>query len=190
MKASLVRKSRYTIVNGVYVIEVRVRVPEQLFDVRDPAPFRERDLDESFFRYIMTSSKTVPRGKTMKILISIEKRPDSDYSETTIEDAIKRYLAYREDNQEIELQRFIKRTQIYLLLGLFILFACLGGAEKIPESDASWGLSVLREGLIVLGWVSIWKPIELIMYGWFPVYQELRLHRRLMQAQIDVDFLS
>jgi hypothetical protein len=190
MNALKIRKHRYTIHEGVYIIEVRVKVPEQLFDIRDPAPFRERDLDESFFRYLMTSSKEVPRSKAMKILISIERRQGSDYTEASIEEAIKRYFLYREETQENELQKFLKRTQIYLFIGLGILFACLGIAEQIPEAEASWGLNVLREGLIVLGWVSIWKPIELIMYGWFPVYQELRFYRRLLNAHIDVDFVN
>ena len=50
-KSSSSRK-RYRTSGDKSLIEVRVKNAQQLFDVRDPAPFRERDLDDDFVEYI------------------------------------------------------------------------------------------------------------------------------------------
>ena len=49
------KKHRYKHAEGKRWIEVRVKSSQQLFDARDPAPFRERDLDDDFVEYILSS---------------------------------------------------------------------------------------------------------------------------------------
>jgi hypothetical protein len=46
--------------------------------------------------------------------------------------------------------------------------------------------NVVREGLHLLGWVSTWKPIELFLYGWWPLVGDRRLYERLSQMPVDV----
>ena len=41
------RPSRYRIEGDQICIDIRLRSARQLFDGRDPAPFRERDLDQN-----------------------------------------------------------------------------------------------------------------------------------------------
>jgi hypothetical protein len=45
---------------------------------------------------------------------------------------------------------------------------------------------LLREGLILLGWVANWRPIEIFLYEWWPIVRHRNLLRRLSQAQIVV----
>lgn len=52
------RKHRYKHAEGKRWIEVRVKSSQQLFDARDPAPFRDRDLDDDFIEYILSSART------------------------------------------------------------------------------------------------------------------------------------
>jgi len=43
---------------------------------------------------------------------------------------------------------------------------------------------LLREGLSVLGWVSMWKPMEIFLYEWWPIRRERRACRRLVEAPV------
>lgn len=37
----------------------------------------------------------------------------------------------------------------------------------------------LNEGLIVLAWLTLWRPTEALVYGWVPLYRKRRLYQRL-----------
>jgi len=55
MTTAVKKKHRYKHAEGKRWIEVRIKSAQQLFDARDPAPFRERDLDDDFVEYILSS---------------------------------------------------------------------------------------------------------------------------------------
>ena len=47
-------------------------------------------------------------------------------------------------------------------------------------------LGIFEEGLLILGWVANWKPIEIFLYDWWPIAQRRGLYNRLAQATVDV----
>ncbi|MCB0394446.1 MAG: hypothetical protein KDD25_07795, partial [Bdellovibrionales bacterium] len=48
-----------------------------------------------------------------------------------------------------------------------------------------WGL-LLKEGLLLTGWVSMWKPINIFLYEWWPLYDDIRLYEALRSIPIQV----
>jgi hypothetical protein len=46
-------------------IDIRLRGVQQLFDGRDPAPFRERDLDEDAVDYIRAAADEIPASRAL-----------------------------------------------------------------------------------------------------------------------------
>jgi hypothetical protein len=97
-------------------------------------------------------------------------------------------LTYQSDLQRSVLKRFIKRAQVFLLIGIVILASCLFAAQKMGESTITGSLGIFREGLVIFGWVSIWKPIELILFDWYPLFEKLRLYNKLVHTEIEVRF--
>ncbi|MFO1187637.1 MAG: hypothetical protein U1E87_09435 [Alphaproteobacteria bacterium] len=53
----------------VYLIELRLSSIDQLFDLRDPSPFLDRDLDPDAEDYFHDCAREIPRGAPIKILI-------------------------------------------------------------------------------------------------------------------------
>lgn len=181
------KKPRYKHAEGKHWIEVRVRSPQQLFDARDPAPFRERDLDDDFVEYITASARELPANGSLKIAIDVEE-PEKELPKDSIKEAIHEFFAYKIDLQRSDLRAFAKRAQLFLVLGALLLVALLSIAQNLPVASPPGALSILREGLVIFGWVSLWKPIELILFDWVPMLEKLRLYKRLLQADIDVRF--
>jgi BON domain len=69
---------------------------------------------------------------------------------------------------------------VSLLIGLIALagatalgdfFASLMKGSRIGE--------ILRESLTIGGWVSMWRPLEVFLYDWWPIRNEARLSDRL-----------
>ena len=182
------KKQRYKHVDGKRWIEVRVKNPQQLFDARDPAPFRERDLDDDFIEYVTTCAQEFSLSTPLKIVIHIEEKEAKELSKESIREAILSYLTYQNDMQKRDLKRFIKRAQVFLLIGIVILVSCLFAAQKMGDSTITGSLGIFREGLVIFGWVSIWKPIELVLFDWYPLFEKLRLYSKLVLTEIEVRF--
>ena len=46
--------------------------------------------------------------------------------------------------------------------------------------------TAVDQGLIVLAWVALWRPIETLAYGWVPLYRRRRLYERLRRVHVTV----
>ena len=47
-------------------------------------------------------------------------------------------------------------------------------------------LEILREGLIIAGWVAMWRPIQIFLYDWWPIARRRRMLQNLSRAQVRV----
>ena len=45
---------------------------------------------------------------------------------------------------------------------------------------------ILREGLVITGWVAMWRPIEVLLYDWWPLIQTRKHIVRILAAQVEV----
>ena len=52
---------RYRIEDERSCIDIRLKTSRQLFDLRDPAPFRERDLDPAAVEHILSCVRELPK---------------------------------------------------------------------------------------------------------------------------------
>ena len=190
MKESFKKKSRYRHVEGKPLIEVRIKSPLQLFDARDPAPFRDRDLDDDFVEYIVVSARDFPRSTSFKLVIHIEESENKELDREGIRDAIRSYFAYRIDLQRSELKTFMKTTQLFLFIGLGVLASCIGIAQTLAVPQPPGAIGILREGIVIFGWVSVWKPIELVLFDWYPIFSKILFYRKLLETEIDIHFDS
>lgn len=185
-----IKKSRYKSKAGKHIIEVKVKNAQQLFDAKDPAPFRERDLDDDFVEYIETSVKELRRSEAIKLSIQLEDCDPHLLSSGTIVDAIHEYYRYRVDFQTAELKTFLKRSQVYFIIGLILLILCNVGAQSLSKSLNSALVIGLKEGLIIFGWVSMWKPIELFLFDWYPYYEKRKLYLQLSKTEVEVQLVK
>lgn len=163
---------------------------QQLFDARDPAPFRERDLDDDFVEYIVSAVREFSISSSLKVVIYVEESESSDLPKDSIREAIRSYFGYRIDLQRGDLKNFMKRAQLYLLIGLVILVGCISLAQSLSLPSPPGPLGILREGIVIFGWVSIWKPIELVLFDWYPLFEKLRFYKKLLGTEIDIRFTS
>ncbi|MGE0633418.1 MAG: hypothetical protein AB7O96_13485 [Pseudobdellovibrionaceae bacterium] len=182
------KKHRYKHSEGKRWIEVRVKSSQQLFDARDPAPFRERDLDDDFVEYILSSVREFALSSSLKIVIYVEEIETKDLPKDSIREAIRGYFAYQIDLQRGDLKTFMKRAQLFLLIGLLVLVSCIGVAQSLVIPIPPGPIGILREGIVIFGWVSIWKPIELILFDWYPLLEKLRFYKKLLGMEIDIRF--
>ena len=47
---------------------------------------------------------------------------------------------------------------------------------------------MLREGLVIGGWVAMWRPLEVFLYDWWPIRAEIRLFDRLSEMPVRIEY--
>lgn len=180
-------EERYRKEDGKICIEVRVKNELQLFDARDPAPFKERDLDNNFVEYVLASAQSFALRQPLKLVIHISDRSGSEESENLIH-AVRSFFVYEAFLQRKHMKRFLRNTYAFLLGGMTLLLVCLAAAEMAKQSQWSFVRNILREGLLIGGWVALWRPLESLMYDWWPTFLKRRYLEKL--AQVDIVFRS
>ena len=102
-----------------------------------------------------------------------------------VEDAFHRYFAYRADMIGRDLSDLFRVGRRSLAIGIAVLLFCIGLRELFLASFGQVGIYVVvNEGLVILGWVANWKPLEIFLYDWWPVAGHRNLYRRLARAKV------
>jgi hypothetical protein len=181
-QASVNEHPRYRLEEGRPCVDVRITSLGQMFDNRDPAPFRERDLDPDLVEYLLAIGSDLSAHHGFRIVFWLERTCQPG----EIEAAYRAHFEYELDRLERRRRRARRAGQIALLLGAGLIIALLSlsqlAAQAIPGSIGA----ALREGLVISSWVVLWKPVELLVYDWIPVWDERRTMRRLLAAPIEV----
>ena len=180
------KPSRYRIEGDRTCIDIRRRSARQLFDGRDPAPFRERDLDEDAVDYVSSAAEEIPVSKPLKLVLILEEPVTHPLSAVEIEAAIRAQFEHEREQVNRRLRQQRQFGRVALAVGLSVLVALLMLAEMTVQLPAGHAREILREGLVITGWVAMWRPIEVLLYDWWPLVQTRKHMARILAAQIEV----
>ena len=172
---------------GHGIIQMHLRDMRQLFDSLDHSPFREKDLDRNAEEYIVESMKELPARTPCELVIYVDQPAGAPDESDVIEEAIHVHFARRADVLRRALPRLLRRGSISLAIGLSFLatFFLIGQFIRQMMGEGH-GATLLREGLLIGGWVAMWKPLEIFLYDWWPIVGERRMHERLSQMKVRI----
>lgn len=168
-------------------IEIKVEKTGQLFDTLDPLPFRERDLDREAEDYILDWARELPHKAPIRIIVHLPAAEAQTEQARMLGQSIKRYFHYRAEAALRERRELFRTGRFSLLIGVSMLTACIAGGRFLAATVTVGHLGeILNEGLIILGWVANWRPIEIFLHDWWPILWRRRLYQRLAAAEITV----
>lgn len=171
---------RYRVDAGAHCIDVRLSSIEQMFDNRDPAPFRRRDLDPALLEYLVDAAEDLQAHGPMRVVLWFPTAVDAE----RVVPAYRAHFDY-ELTRVARRRRRERRTALaQLALGALLLIALvtLGQlAGDLPRLGA-----IAREGLTISAWVILWRPIQGLVYDWIPAYRERRTLARLRAAPVEL----
>ncbi len=151
-------------------IEIRVEEVAQLFNTLDPFPFKERDLDSDAEEYIVGWARELPRERPLQILIHLPAKEAETKGAQELEEALARFFAYRADVLGRDLNELLRMGRRSILIGVSALGLCLTVGRLVTGRFGPDYLGrFVEEGLIIVGWVANWRPIEIFLYDWWPL---------------------
>jgi len=77
------------------------------------------------------------------------------------------------------------RSVLELHIAIAFLAAVIGVGEYLTLriDKESYGYLV-KESLIIAGWVALWRPLEIFLYDWWPIHAEAKLLDRLSEMDV------
>ncbi len=167
-------------------IRLRIQHVYQLFHTLDPFPFRERDLDAQVEEYVVGWAREVNHRAPLSISISMPGDQASSQNARHIADAFRNYFSSHVEVLGLELRALFRTGRDSLAVGLGVLaLTVLAGAGLKGSPPGDFLHRFVEEGLIIVGWVANWKPIEILLFDWWPIARRQALYRRLADARVE-----
>lgn len=163
-------------------IQVRIGSVEQLFNPIDPSPLPERSLHPEVADWIEEWAEDIGRHHPLDVEVHVA-NGRLDGREALIAHAIQAHFEYRTWQLSRSLHKLLGEGRISLAIGLVALFGFTMASRLIGPSDSAV-VEVVREGLAVLGWVSMWQPLQILLYEWWPIRRERSACRRIAEATV------
>lgn len=170
----------------IHQIELRIVELSELFNSMDPTPFHHRNLDPDAEDFLESWALGFPQDSHFKIIVHIEKMPQENPC-ALVTEAIHNYFEYKSERSKRNLRQLLLEGRVSLLIGLSFLGVCLLGADILAAGFANnTFLRLLKESLLIGGWVAMWRPIQIFLYGWWPIVRRGRIYRSLGRAIVQV----
>ncbi|MBW7835596.1 MAG: hypothetical protein H3C28_03055 [Sphingomonadales bacterium] len=180
----MTRHPPYRKEDGVTVIDVALSDPRLLFSELDPSPIREKDLDDTTEDYIVGALREVGTGQPIKLVFHVPAAQLDGLDVAGVRESLKNYFSYRAWGEGESLRAMLRTAWVSLAIGLAFLIGCLAVRQFLIVAEDT-AAAVLKEGLLISGWVAMWRPIELLLYDWWPIWRRRRLYTRLSKAPVE-----
>ncbi|SNX28638.1 hypothetical protein SAMN06295945_0977 [Polynucleobacter meluiroseus] len=170
-----------------YFIDVNIESLDSLFSDLDPTPFRQRDLDPRAVHHILQWAGDAPPKSPLGLLLHITGKEPGEATESDVQQAVNKFFEY--EALLIERQNNRHRNRMFKWLGvgigMMIILLTIKYFSLQIWPDSYFSL-VICEAFVIIGWVSLWVPIERLGYDGLIVSEQLNLYRRL--AVMSVQF--
>lgn len=177
-------------ITGIYrreghfnLVELKLRDQAQLFNSLDPSPFRERDIDPDAAEYIVDAVRELHGHRQVKLVVYLP-GPHEENLQENLQESIRNYFHYREMIARFKVRQTLRLGRSSIMVGLLFLALCNLIRLWMPVNGIS--MNTVREGLLIIGWVAMWKPLEILLYEWWPLLADAGLFNRISRMPVEV----
>ena len=132
--------------------------------------------------------RDVPRDAELELAVQLaEAQSESDEDLTAVVgEAVHNHFRYRAERTRRDLRELLRRGRISLAIGLAFAGACMVAANAVGRAGDSALHALLRESLVIGGWVAMWRPLEIFLYDWWPLRRRELEFARLAKLRASV----
>nr|WP_315464217.1 hypothetical protein [uncultured Rhodoferax sp.] len=167
-------------------LELRVHELAQLFNSMDPTPFHNKAIDQAAEAYIENWARGLPAKTPVHLTIHLKSMPTDGEPSALVTEAIHHHFADKARQVRSDLQDLFWQGRTSLVIGLTFVALCLLAADAIGKWENGTMYTIARESLTIVGWVAMWRPMQIFFYDWWPLARRIRTAKMLSRARIKV----
>jgi len=156
--------------DGITLIELKLVRIEQLFNSFDPLALPRkgsRSRRRGLYRRLAARPCARHPGEDRRLSAGREPHGARGSDDAGRHPALFRLLPRRRAPEIAAASA--RRPYVALARSGFFLFACIALRQIFFSAPASTFGEIVAEGLLILGWVAMWRPMETLLYDWWPV---------------------
>jgi len=168
--------------DGQYVIDITAGKVSDLYNDFDKnTPYVRKELDQDLVEYITESARDLVREPFTIQFNLID--PADDAMKSRIVKSINSYFLYLKTIEITELERIMRISMIYFIVGIAMLFTTVWVNEKLT-ADSSVISEVFAMGLTVAAWVALWESLATLLINWTPYSRQIKMYERIAEAPV------
>lgn len=172
------------------IIEVHIDAMSQLFNSMDPSPFHKKDIDPDAAEYIVASAQNFSARESIGLVLYLDQAAGVPDEGRIVGDAVREYFARESEYARRRIHRLLRRGWMSLFIGFAFLAGAFVVSTFLTRLAAESLRPLVREGLLIGGWVAMWRPLEIFLYDWWPIAGERRLHDRLSRMAVRIVYMG
>lgn len=157
-----------------------------LFDDRDPESLPLRRLNPEWLEYVFDMMNDMPGNG--KVHLSLQTNQDilGAWKVETLAMSLHEHLKDHDELLRRRLKGNFQKGRSALGVGLITLVIFTALSEATTLLYLGIFQQVLEEGFLIFGWVALWRPIEILLYDWWPIAEDRKKIKRLLAGHIKV----
>lgn len=170
-------------------IAIALSDPAEMIETRAVSPFRDGDLlRQEAADYLLRRTRMLPRGAPVRIAIALPAEAAASPEAARIGPAIAAHFAALARTEDKAMADHMADAWRAALIGLVVFGLCLAVAWRLYDRLDGYGFArIVRESFVILGWVAMWKPVEMLVHERLPIARRRRLYRRIADARITLE---
>ncbi len=162
-------------------IPIILKNKNDFFNIYDPT---HTSVSQDVYHYLDKCSYNIP--PKYKIIIDVVCNDMDDITKVKIQEATRNHYGVKVFDNNIDLKTNNKKAAILSVIGvIIILFVYLGAHIDVNGMVADTTMSVLREVMLLNGWVFLWFAAENIVFD----REKLREQKRDNVQMMNADFI-
>ena len=147
--------------------------------------YRKRTLKSDVEEFIVEEAEDLPRKNaiTLKVHLALSEVKYKD----AIGPAIRTHFCYRREQSQKKFKRVMQYgwRVLFIAIGLLAVIFMLTEIALLFKTESRLVLFI-RESFIILGWVALWRPLDLLLYEWYPIKTKSNLYYRLEHSDVQI----
>ena len=108
-----------------------------------------------------------------------------------LRDAIHEFFSQRAQAYRRRLRELFRVGRTSLVIGLVALASAIALGDFLAALMKGSRIgAIIRESFTIGGWVSMWRPLEIFLYDWWPIRDEARLSDRVAAMPVRIRYLN
>lgn len=170
----------------VHHLHLKVGALDELFNSLDPSPFFTQELDRAADLYIEKWARRFPAHSQLHLSVHLPNAPNPPSQAARLARALRDHFALSGLSARSDLSDLLWQGRLSLVIGCCFVAVCILFADLLRTHGSGPTTAVFREGLTIIGWVALWRPVQIFLYEWWPIWRRVQVLANLERMRVEL----